>query len=163
MAYFKRAEFWHRTGYCQITEIHNSTTPVGLHRGLADLCGTSSATRRNTTSATTYVPESNPVKKSFHTFLARFLRVATRSGRGSVATRGSSSINRQTMSTFGLPSGDGFRGKTSGTYRCHDGRYHSFHSSAFIRTRRISGYSGFFRLGGGPSILSLSRIVGSSE
>ena len=41
-------------------------------------------------------------------------------------------INRQTMSTFGLPSGDGFRGKTSGTYRCHDGRYHSFHSRVLV-------------------------------
>ena len=82
-------------GYCQITEIHNSTTPVGLHRGLADLWRNIERYQVQYDIGTTYVPESNPVKKSFHTFLARFLRVATRSGRGSVATRGFSSIKPQ--------------------------------------------------------------------
>ena len=152
MAYFKRAEFWHRTGYCQITEIHNSTTPVGLHRRLADLWRNIERYQAQYDIGTTYVPESNPVKKSFHTFLARFLRVATRSGRGSVATRGSSSINRQTMSTFGLPSGDGFRGKTAGTYRCHDGRYHSFGCNSHTDTDHCQ-----LRIG-----TTLSRVVTSA-
>ena len=58
--------------------------------------------------------ESKSAKKSPHTFLARCLRVATRSGRGSVEICGASSINRRIKSTLRLPPGDGFNGRISG-------------------------------------------------